>query len=83
MAEVVAGSMVGGTRVVPPGTDSRKRCQMPQRLLVARMNHKPAMLTHRSGQLSLDNAFVLIEGHPPPNEISRACVGGVEVAYSA
>ncbi|MGA3056235.1 MAG: hypothetical protein ABSD63_18665, partial [Candidatus Korobacteraceae bacterium] len=25
---------------------------------------KPAMLAHRSGELSLDNAFSLIEGHP-------------------
>jgi hypothetical protein len=48
---------------VLPGTDSRSDVDVPS-VLVARKNlTKPAMLAHRPGELSLDNAFAFIEGH--------------------
>jgi hypothetical protein len=35
-------------------------------LSLANSATKPAVLTHRPGEVSLDNAFSLIEGHPAP-----------------
>jgi hypothetical protein len=34
--------------------------------LVLNRAGRKAVLTHRLGEVSLDNAFALIEGHPPP-----------------
>jgi hypothetical protein len=41
----------------------------PASSLRERISPNPAMLTHRTGELSLDNAFAFIEGHPPSRVI--------------
>src|SRR5664280_3599775 len=50
---------------------SRFHCKLINReiscvllLSLANSATKPAVLTHRAGEVSLDNAFSLIEGHP-------------------
>src|SRR5215813_8995454 len=59
MAAVVAGSMVGGTRFHPDVIQSECSRVWSSTWLA----HSPC-LRHATGIVYLDNAFVLIEGHP-------------------
>ena len=52
--------MVGETIYVPPQTDYREFSSV---LGSSTLLANPAVLTHRPGELSLDNAFALIERH--------------------
>ena len=68
MAEVAAVSMVGGT--ISPNSDSARDVQSlgpPPSLAHARC------LLHRKEKLCLDNAFALIEGHPPHRRCTCPC----------
>ena len=54
-------------REMPRPSQTQARTGHPCPSGRARVGHpptKPAVLTHRPGEVSLDNAFSLIEGHP-------------------
>ena len=59
MAAAVAGSMVGGTRFHPDVI----QVNAPESWSSTMLTHSPC-LRHATGVVYLDNAFVLIEGHP-------------------
>src|SRR5437868_15235454 len=60
MAAVLAESMVGGIRFHPDVIQS----EAPEFRSSTTLAHSPC-LRHATGVVYLDNAFVLIEGHPP------------------